>query len=134
VVSYSLDVREMLALSPFEYAYFSPLIGGIAGANGRYDTDYWSTCNRQAAEWLASNYQSYTQVATPTIQAQPVEGLAAAYLPSAFRQDDIQPDFYIASTRGRNDLRFPSYTIVHIVAADGVPICVVKVNPSLVTS
>jgi len=123
----------MLALSPFEYAYFSPLIGGIAGANGRYDTEYWVTCNKQSAEWLASHYQRYTSASSPSAHAEPVQGVASHYLPAAFREDPTHPDFYIASTRFEYDLRFPSYTIVHIVAADGVPICVVKVNPSLVT-
>jgi 4-amino-4-deoxy-L-arabinose transferase-like glycosyltransferase len=133
VVSYSLDVREMSALSPFEYAYFSPLIGGIAGAKGRYDTDYWATCSKQSAEWLASHYRRYTGAASPSVQAQPVQSLAAYYLPAAFREDDTHPDFYIASTRFGDETRYPSYTVAHVVTADGIPVCVIKVNHSLKT-
>jgi len=134
VVSYSLDVRDMLVLSPFEYTYFSPLIGGIAGAQGRYDTDYWATCSKQSAEWLAGHYRRYTSASSPSAQAQPVQSLASHYLPAAFRQDDTHPDFYIASTRFGDDLRYPSYTVVHLVAAAGVPVCVIKVNPAIVTT
>jgi hypothetical protein len=99
IVSYAFDVRDMLALSPFEYTDFSPLIGGIAGANGTYDMDYWATCNRQSAEWLASNYQRYTDASSPTLEAQPVQDLAAHYPPSAFVEDKMNPDFYIAAIR-----------------------------------
>jgi hypothetical protein len=133
IVSYALDVKDMLALSPFEYAYFSPLIGGIAGAEGKYDTDYWSTCDKQAAEWLAENYQRYTSSPAPTVEAKTVESLATTYLPRSFRDDQIQPDFYISSTRDNNDLRHPDYTVIHLITADGVPVCVIKVHPAIVS-
>ena len=123
----------MLALSPFEYTYFSPLIGGIAGANGRFDTEYWATCNKQAAEWLASNYQQYTNISSPTVEAQPIQGLAGHYLPSAFREEKLKPDFYISDVRNGDDALFPSYTVIHLVTADDVPVCVIKVNPSIVS-
>jgi hypothetical protein len=133
ILGYALDVREMRALSPFEYTYFSPLIGGIAGAQGRYDTDYWATCSKQSAEWLASHYQRYTSASSLSVHAEPVQDVASHYLPAVFRQDDAHPDFYIASTRFGFDLRFPSYTVVHRIAADGVTVCVIKANPTLTT-
>jgi hypothetical protein len=134
VVSYVFDIRDILALSPFEYAYFSPLIGGIAGANGYYDTDYWATCSKQSAEWLASNYQRYTSVSSPTVEGRPFQALAATYLPTTFHEDQAQPDFYIAAVRNQDELRYSSYTVIHLVTADGVPVCVVKANPTIMTS
>jgi len=131
ILGYALDVREMLALSPFEYTYFSPLIGGIAGAQGRYETDYWATCSKQAAEWLASHHQRYTSTASPSVHAEPVQDVALHYLPTVFRHDDAHPDFYIASTRFGFDQRFPTYPVVHRIAPHGVTMCVVKVNPTL---
>jgi hypothetical protein len=134
IVSYALDVREMLALSPFEYTYFSPLIGGIAGAQGKYETDYWATCSKQSAEWLASHYQRYTSTASPSVHAEPVQDVALHYLPTVFRHDDAHPDFYIASTRFGFDQRFPSYIVVHRIAANGVTLCVIKANPTITAS
>jgi tetratricopeptide (TPR) repeat protein len=32
--------------------YFSPLIGGVAGAWRQYETDYWGNSTRQAVEWI----------------------------------------------------------------------------------
>jgi hypothetical protein len=134
VVSYAFDGRDMLALSPFEYTYFSPLIGGIRGANGYFDLEYWATCDKQAAEWLADNYQQYTSVSSPTVEAQPIQGLATYALPTTFREDKTNPDFYIAAIRNGDELRYPSYTLVHLVSADGVPVCVIKANPALTAS
>ncbi len=34
------------------YSYFNPIKGGINGAFGQYETDYWGTSVRQGIEWL----------------------------------------------------------------------------------
>jgi hypothetical protein len=132
LASYVPVVKEMVDLSPFEYSYFSPVIGGISGANGKFDTDYWATCSKPASEWLAQNYQHYTSKSAPTLEGQPSLAQMLPYLPTAFHEDDAHPDFYIASTRDNYDQGFPTYTVIHIVAAEGVPFCVVKVNPAVV--
>ncbi len=131
LASYVLVVKDMVELSPFEYLYFSPVIGGISGANGKFDTDYWATCSKQASEWLAQNYRHYTSKSAPTLQGKPLLSQMLPYLPSTFHENDTHPDFYIASTRANDDRGFPTYTAIHIVAAGGVPLCVVKVNPAI---
>jgi 4-amino-4-deoxy-L-arabinose transferase-like glycosyltransferase len=35
------DAATLYRLHPDEYLYFNPLVGGLAGASRRYDTDYW---------------------------------------------------------------------------------------------
>lgn len=42
----------MVRNHPNQYVYFSPLIGGLKGAYGFYDTDYWGNCLRQSSDWL----------------------------------------------------------------------------------
>ena len=49
--------KGMLELHPYEYVYFSPLVGGVAGANGGYEMDYWNTCQKSASTWLGQHYQ-----------------------------------------------------------------------------
>ena len=39
---------------PHEYVYFNPLVGGLDGAFGNYETDYWGNSIRMASEWLAA--------------------------------------------------------------------------------
>jgi len=133
LVSYGLVAAEMVALSPFEYTYFSPVIGGLPGAYGKYDTDYWASCSKQSAEWLARNYRRYTGSSTPTISVirSPYMFMVSEYLPPTFQQDDTHPAFFIARTMEPESASFPTYDVIHTVDAEGVPLCVIKADPSL---
>jgi hypothetical protein len=44
-----LGIRNM---HPYEYAYFNELIGGPAGAVGKYEMDYWCTSLRESMEYV----------------------------------------------------------------------------------
>ena len=48
----ALPVVEMVRLHPFEYTHFNRLMGGVAGAQGRYMLDYWALAFRQASQGL----------------------------------------------------------------------------------
>ncbi|HEV8194722.1 MAG TPA: hypothetical protein VGP82_24985 [Ktedonobacterales bacterium] len=136
--SYALIVQDMIDLSPSEYVYFSPVVGGMPGANGRFDTDYWATCSAASAQWLSQHYREYTSVPYPTIVNPYSPQLVGAYLPQTFvvflpaivQKYHVRPDFYISPTRGNNDKLFPDYKVIHVVSVQNVPLCVVKVNPA----
>jgi hypothetical protein len=86
---------------------------------------------------VRDNYRRTTSVSSPTVDAQPVHGLATQYcLVSAgvFGEDQAQPDLSIADARNQDELRYPSYTVIHLLTADGVPVCVMKVDPTIMTS
>jgi Tfp pilus assembly protein PilF len=36
----------------FAYTYFNPIVGGVEGAYGHYETDYWGVSVRQGIEWM----------------------------------------------------------------------------------
>lgn len=40
---------------PYEYLYFNEIVGGVKGAAGDYETDYWCQTPKEAIEWLAKN-------------------------------------------------------------------------------
>ena len=40
---------------PNQYVYFNEIVGGIEGANGYYDTDYYQNSGLQDANWLLKN-------------------------------------------------------------------------------
>jgi hypothetical protein len=139
--SYALVAQDMIKLSPYEYTYFSPVVGGLPGANGRFDTDYWATCSEASAQWLSQHYQEYTSAPYPTIVNPYSKELVSVYLPQSFvvflpavvQKDHARPDFYISPTRGNNDQLFPDYKVIHVVSVQTVPLCVVKVNPDTVS-
>ncbi len=37
---------------PYQIAYFNELVGGAAGAVGKYDLDYWGTSQKEAVLWV----------------------------------------------------------------------------------
>lgn len=126
---------EMIRLHPYEYVYFSPLVGGFAAAPGRYELDYWGECNKAAAQWLARHHDEY--LLSPAGQRETVTGSGQdvqymLYLPTAQLAAGVygQPsDFYLWSMREREPDRLPSYIPVHEERIEGYPACVVKVRP-----
>lgn len=46
---------EWIRLFPYEYIYFNELTGGLKGAQGKYELDYWGASLREATEWLRDN-------------------------------------------------------------------------------
>jgi hypothetical protein len=55
IASYLIfHVGVMIRLHPDEYVYFNQLVGGLKGANGQYDTDYWGNSFREAVRGLAA--------------------------------------------------------------------------------
>ncbi|MCH8474283.1 MAG: hypothetical protein LAT55_03540 [Opitutales bacterium] len=43
---------EMVRLHPYQYTYFNQVVGGLPGAEGNFETEYWGTSQRKAVEWL----------------------------------------------------------------------------------
>ncbi|MEI7803182.1 MAG: glycosyltransferase family 39 protein, partial [Bacteroidota bacterium] len=48
----ALPLRFSFANHPNEYVYFNEIIGGIKGANGKFNTDYYMNSVRKTAEWF----------------------------------------------------------------------------------
>jgi hypothetical protein len=50
-----LVLIEFCRLYPYHYVYFNELVGGLKGAAGRYETEYWSSSFKEATQWLEKN-------------------------------------------------------------------------------
>lgn len=48
----TLPLRFCIANHPNEYVYFNEMIGGIKGAYGKFDTDYYMNSIRKTSEWF----------------------------------------------------------------------------------
>ena len=107
---------EMIRLSPYEYTYFSPIIGGLPGANGNFDTDYYATCSYAAAEWLSENYRNYTNNSAPSFDAYfLLVPQLETYLPKQFGLSGTDPDFFIDFANDTNAPSHPGYRVIHVV-------------------
>ncbi len=114
---------DMLGLHPYEYVYFSPLVGGVPGAYGQYEMDYWNTCDKQAGTWLAQNYQQYTASQHPTIQSSAFQFQYMTYLPANFHAVTGNADFLIDVGPFHSPQQLAQYRLIHTVSVENVPLC-----------
>jgi len=144
VVLVALPARFMLANHPNEYVYFNELEGGIKNAYGIYETDYYMNSVKQANNWLLENElkklpaKDTMVVATNCIEPlQQYEGISPIpfkVIYSRYYQKDQQNwDYAIYYSRflDKDELHngyFPSALAIHVVKADGVPLCAVLKN------
>jgi hypothetical protein len=121
----------IIQLHPYEYIYYNLLVGGVSGANRRFELDYWATSYREAMErvnrlapanaWIAVSgpWQLASEWARPDLKLfQP-------------RPDDPEADpipaFAILTTRSNEDLKaYPWAPVVAEVSAGGGNLTVVR--------
>ena len=124
------------------YIYYNEAYGGVKGAYGKYETDYWGVSVRQGVEYLkkegvlgpnmdkvvvASNMvyslEAYTGV-------QYGDKLRRAYVRYPTRDEKywdyaIFPSIFVSGEQIRSGNWPMKSQVVHTVEVDGVPICVV---------
>jgi hypothetical protein len=139
------DASSLYRLHPDEYLFFNPLVGGLAGASRRYDTDYWVNIMPEAVGDLehfldqadrgpGKPRRRYLVVVCG--ERLPFEKVADSRL--VWTKDQKSADFFIAPTQTNCD-RAIDGRVVATVERLGVPIGVVKelhpkVQPSLANS
>lgn len=127
LLSYASVMIDVVRLYPYEYVYFSPVVGGLSGSADSFETDYWGSCQAESAEWLSSNYRHYTSKRHPTVEGiVNFESLVTIHLPSNFSVNEVNPDFVIEALGVNRDTITTKYHIVHSVARQGVVLCRVK--------
>ena len=103
-----LVTPQLYALSelhPYEYVYYNTFVGGLNGASGRYETDYWASSYKESVEVLVAylkqkdgnkfeKHQYKIHVCTPAFPAK-------HYFPKNFKLEKKldKADYYISSTR-----------------------------------
>jgi hypothetical protein len=128
----SLDpLLGLVRLHPYQYIFFNRLAGGLQGAAGRFETDYWGLALREAAEWVNRNQsllmsRGLLKVFVPHNCAEPRS--AGHYLDPAVRltDNDLAANYVLAPTRFGCDRQFDG-TPVFKVEREGVMLAVVKV-------
>jgi hypothetical protein len=130
----------LIRLHPYEYVYFNELVGGIAGAVRRYDTDYWVNIMPEAVRaletYLASAEASGHLIARPSYtvgvcgDATSFRHEQAPSLRLHMTEDWDKADFFISPTHMDCDRRGTGEVIVRIERL-GALIGVVKAGPTI---
>ncbi len=121
--SHALYLRE---IHPYQYAYYNALVGGMRGAAGRFELDYWGSSYREAVLALREHLKGET--GGPHTVFVCAEGSSAAPFLAPdleLTADDRTADFYLATTRLGCDMEYEG-DVVLTVARDGAILAVVK--------
>jgi tetratricopeptide (TPR) repeat protein len=127
-------VRFMVRNHSYFYLYYNQLAGGLKGAYGNYETDYYYVGQTEASKWL-NNYLDEKKIdkafvgATFSVEWQfrNRKSIKTFYLRNEERsQQDwdyaIITNRYIPVLELKNKT-WPPENSIHIIYADGVPIC-----------
>jgi hypothetical protein len=138
------NATTLYRLHPDEYLYFNPLVGGLAGASRRYDTDYWVNIMPEAVTDLehfldrteggaAKTGPRHHYLVAVCGERLPFEKEADARL--EWTRDSKRAEFFIAPTHMNCDRALDGKVIANIERM-GVVIGVVKdrraiINPNV---
>jgi predicted Zn-dependent protease len=129
----------MVRSHPNQYVYFNELTGGLKGAYGYYETDYYSNTLKQAAEWLCENEDVDSRAITVVTNNEP---LTAQYYVDKYsdsvgilwtREYELSKKyadyaFFTTRTMSKTTLHggwFPPKGTIHTIEVDGVPLCAI---------
>ena len=130
-------VRFMVKASPYYYLYYNQLVGGLNGAYGQYETDYYYHTLRAGSEWL-SEYLEKNDIHGQVVVGsnfsvksyfEDKQNLQFQYFQYKFRNDydwdyAIIGNSYIQPEQLLNG-NFPPEGTIHVVKVDNVPVCAV---------
>lgn len=139
VVTVVLTACDMAALHPYESVYFNRLVaGGLAGAAGRFETDYWGNSYKEGAEWILGNYRKQLKDSSGKPRKIRVANCGNPFQTAYFFQKDKtgkerfetvwprdNPDLFLAVTRWECHRSRPG-RIIHLVERKGVPLLYVR--------
>jgi hypothetical protein len=117
----------LVHLHPYEYSYYNALAGGLYGAAGKYETDYWLTCYRELTLQINDNEAD-------------ASNLFVAFMPSLVKyysaprfevlkaNDPSYPagSLLLLPMRREASTQFPDLPVAYRVVKDGVSLCLAR--------
>jgi hypothetical protein len=124
-------VFSIIHLHPYEYIFYNSLIGGVRGAQGLFETDYWALSYRDAAEFLNEYAPPEADIAVwgpvPPVRNRVRPGLTVLPYPGETQGLSDGVEFAVIFTRYNTHLLlYPDARVVYRVEKDGVLLAVVK--------
>jgi len=139
-LGFGWDATTLYRLHPDEYLYFNPLVGGLAGASRRYDTDYWFNIMPEAVgdlEHFLDRTEGTAGLARPrrhytvVVCGERLQFEKEADARLEWTKDIYSADFFIAPTNMNCD-RYLDGRVIATIERLGVVIGVVKDRRELV--
>lgn len=119
----------IISLHPYQYIYYNSFVGGLRGAAGNFETDYWLTSYREAAGYLNENAPIGARILAWGAGYNVGHNARKDLYVWDFSSDDLEEtyDYAVITTRFNSHLSlFPNAETVYEVRKDGVLLSVVK--------
>ncbi len=62
LINVSFVIMDIGRLFPHQYSYFNELVGGVSHQYKNFETEYWGTSYKDAAEWIKNDYVKNTNI------------------------------------------------------------------------
>ncbi|MFA4993829.1 MAG: glycosyltransferase family 39 protein [Bdellovibrionales bacterium] len=126
----STQIVLMARLHPYEYIYANMFAGGVREAYGHYESDYWTSSFKEAAEKLQAFVEKEGGVPAGKLYRVAICGArssATIYLPPNFRPviANEPAEFFLSTTRWMCQNMRPGKEIIRIERF-GAPLSIVK--------
>jgi len=133
-------IRHIVANHPYEYVYFNKLAGGMEGAFGNYELDYYYHSTREASEWVLANAEPKSdgsKIRVGTWHTASVNYFfrndTARFQPTFIRwyeKENSDWDYAIFTITGIDpeylkSNYFPPKNTVKVIKVDDKPICII---------
>jgi hypothetical protein len=122
-------VREEVRLHPYQTLYFSRLVGGIRGAEKRFDVAHFGESYAEAFRWLADHPRSVEPKGSPSVHT--IGGPMTFDVPRHYARahgmelNGTSFEYFISEVRlGRED--YFAGEVLHVVEREGVALATVK--------
>lgn len=116
---------QMIGLHPYEYVYYNSLIGGLKGAYGKYETDYWGLGYKDAVLWFNKNINDPKKQYKIVTEGDPLSSTYYFKSNMLLTSNRTTADYLFTFTRWNFHIRHPGKTI-YTVQRDGVPLLFIK--------
>jgi len=118
VVWVAWNVTTLVRLHPYEYMFYNPIVGGLEGAQRRYEGDYWVNIMHEAVgdlqTYVAGLGKDPSKTYTVAVCGERLPFEQEAHWPLKYTDDWDTADFFLAPTQMNCDRAMFGRTVVAI--------------------